>query len=591
MRPSGVVRSLVGALVALTLLAGTAGCSSDPAVPTGAPHTAYPSRPLPPVPHAAAPIQQASPRSPNIVFVLMDDFSMDLLPTLRNARRMAATGASYPHSFVVDSLCCVSRASTFTGQYPHQTGVLTNTANLPNRVGPLGGWQAFAAHGDKRRTFAVRLQQAGYTTGFVGKYLNQYEYYPKHGVPNPPLGWSDLRVVFGSAYDGWDFNGTYVDHGEVRVRHYAAPPRSAPDAVKDKAYAGTVIGDDALAFIHEHAHDKAPYFLEVAPYAPHGRINDHPAYRGDPLFPPAFRDRPHHRLGQGDCGAVPCRHLTVADLPGYADPQGDNAPRRLDGSPAPAWNPHPAGMTPWQAAQSMRDRARMAQSVDRMLGRILRTVGPNTYVVLTSDNGFHLGQHGLTRGKGTAYDSDVHVPLLITGPGVVPGPRQDVTSNIDLAPTFEDLAGIGSPSYRSGHSLVPSLKDPAEVTDDYAFIEHTWSRSPAMDPDRPFSGKGLDVIPSYVAVRSRDAVLIRDDLDRSWKGTDYAYELYDYRAEPWERTNLYGDPRYAAEAATLMAELHAFDRCSATTARAAVSTTCRDLTEGPHVAASRVRAG
>ena len=82
------------------------------------------------------------PRRPNIVFVLMDDFSLDLLPTMRSARVMARRGASYENAFVVDSLCCVSRSATFTGQYPHQTGVLTNTSNLSTGRGPLGGWRS-----------------------------------------------------------------------------------------------------------------------------------------------------------------------------------------------------------------------------------------------------------------------------------------------------------------------------------------------------------------------------------------------------------------------------------------------------------------
>ena len=112
-------------------------------------------------------VRAATPTTsrPNIVFVLMDDFSTDLLPTMRSARVMARRGATYANSFVVDSLCCVSRSATFTGQYPHQTGVLTNNSNLPNRRGPLGGWRGFATYGNQARTFAVGLQESGYVTG------------------------------------------------------------------------------------------------------------------------------------------------------------------------------------------------------------------------------------------------------------------------------------------------------------------------------------------------------------------------------------------------------------------------------------------
>ena len=127
---------------------------------------------------------------------------------------------------------------------------------------------------------------------------------------------------------------------------------------------------------------------------------------------------------------------------GFGDPTADNAPRWADGTPAPAWRTNPPGLTAERAEAALRARAQMVQSIDRMLGRILDAVDDNTFVVLTSDNGFHLGQHGLDVGKGTPYDSDVHVPLLVVGPGVRPGERAALTTNLDLAPTLEDLAGL-----------------------------------------------------------------------------------------------------------------------------------------------------
>jgi arylsulfatase A-like enzyme len=71
------------------------------------------------------------PRLPSIVLVLADDLSMDLVRTMGEVQRMSRRGATYRHSYVVDSLCCPSRASLLTGQYPHQTGVLTNDARPP----------------------------------------------------------------------------------------------------------------------------------------------------------------------------------------------------------------------------------------------------------------------------------------------------------------------------------------------------------------------------------------------------------------------------------------------------------------------------
>jgi N-acetylglucosamine-6-sulfatase len=530
-------------------------------------------------PAVAIPVPE--PRRPNVVFVLMDDFSMDLLRTMRSARFMARHGASYGNAFVVDSLCCVSRSATFTGQYPHQTGVLTNTTNLPNRQGPLGGWRGFATNGNRARTFAVRLQDAGYTTGYVGKYLNGYEVRARdQALPPTPPGWSDFRAIFGTAYDGWDFQGVRPGpKGTSVLRSWPAPPAGASRRQKDRAYAGTVIGGLAMKFLREHRGDHRPYFLEVAPYAPHGRVDDQPAYDDESLFPAAYRDHPGGSKRRGDCGLVACRSLTTEDLPGFGDRRADNRPDLRNGRAAPPWNPDPLTLPRSQAQTNLRDRARMAQSVDRLVMRILGTVDANTYVVLTSDNGLHLGQLGLLRGKGTAYDTDTHVPVLVVGPGVVPGPRTTMVSNVDWAPTFEQLAGLGSPAYRSGTSLVPTFADPAARVGDYVFFEHTFSRSrPGADPDRPFTGGGLNVIPSYVAVRSRTALLVRDDLDPRWDHHRYAYELYDYTDRAWERTNVYDDPAHAADVETLMGKLDQWDACADLRGADPVPGACRSLT-------------
>jgi arylsulfatase A-like enzyme len=296
-------------------------------------------------------------------------------------------------------------------------------------------------------------------------------------------------------------------------------------------------------------------------------VDDDPAYADESLFPAAYRDRPGGSERRGDCGLVGCRGLTTRDLPGFRD-RG-----------SAQWNRHPHTLNRSQAQTNLRDRARMAQSVDRMVLRILRQVDDNTYVVLTSDNGFHLGQMGLLRGKGTAYDTDTRVPLLVVGPRVAPGSRDTMVSNIDLAPTFEELAGVPTPPYRSGRSLVPTLADPDAAVSDYVFFEHTFSMSrPGDDPDRPFTGGGLNVIPSYVAVRSRTALLVRNDLDRRWGRHRYAYELYDYGDQSWERTNQYADPDHAAERATLMAKLDEWDACARLRRGQAVPDSCRSLT-------------
>jgi N-acetylglucosamine-6-sulfatase len=508
----------------------------------------------------------ADPR-PNIVLVVVDDFSMDLLSTMRQAKVMRRNGASYRHSYVVDSRCCPSRASLLTGQYPHQTGVLGNV-DAPSPEGPTGGYAAFEAHGNYERSVNVQLQGAGYTTGFVGKYLNGYV-----GRTLPP-GWSWWRAIIGDAYDGWGFRSTIVRDGALQVRQHPAPPASASEARKDRAYAGRVTRDMAVRFIQSHRDDPAPYFLEVAPYASHSRVTTGGAYPGDPLFPPAFRDR------RGDtCGERPCGRLDARDLPGFADPQYDNVPRYANGEPAPQWrkaaNPPATRLT-----RDLRNRARMAQSINRLLARVLDNVDRNTYVMLTSDNGFHLGQHRLGRGKGTPFTSDVRVPLLVVGPGVTPGVRGEVVSNIDLAPTFEELAGLTPAPYRSGWSLVPTFDNPSLNRRDTTFFVHADlpKEGSADDPDAPFDSS-LKRIPSYTAVRTRGALLVRFDLDPTRDGVDHAWEYYDYSRVKWEKTNTYGRPAHAAEIERLASKIERFDDCSAAVRNDAVPAECRSLTQ------------
>jgi arylsulfatase A-like enzyme len=524
-----------------------------------------------PVESAAAPPvgpSAADPR-PNIVLVVLDDFSMDLLSTMRRAKEMRRAGASYRYSFVVDSLCCPSRASLFTGQYPHQTRVLGNLGTSYPETGPIGGFAAFEANGNLERSVNVRLQESGYTTGFVGKYLNGY-----YNKVLPP-GWSWWRAISGHAYRGWDFRSTKVVDGTMQAVEHPAPPESASEEKKDRAYVSSVMGRMASGFIRNHRDEPEPFFLEVAPYGTHSRITPG-AYRGDPRFPPAFRDR------RGNCGTRACAELDARDLPGFADSQTDNIPRYPSGEPARQWRPGDAGLSDAALTRDLRNRVKMAQSLDRLLGRILEAVDRNTYVVLTSDNGFHLGQHRLGRGKGTPFTSDVRVPLQIVGPGVTPGSRREVVSNIDLAPTFEELAGLERAPYRSGDSLVPTFGSPDLVRRDATFIEHvgvpTADSGTTTDPDVPYD-TSIEKVPGYIAVRTRNSLLVRFDLDRRMAAEDYAWEFYDYSRVPWERTNKYGRSGYATRIAKLTERLDQFEACSAFIRDDVVPAECRSITQ------------
>jgi hypothetical protein len=140
---------------------------------------------------------------------------------------------------------------------------------------------------------------------------------------------------------------------------------------------------------------------------------------------------------------------------------------------------------------------------------------------------------------------------------------------MDLAPTFETLAGLRPPEYRSGSSFAESLSRPASRGSRYAFVEHTYAPSQPGEVDGDTSSGGdLDSIPSYVAVRGARGLLVRVDLDNSWRGTDHAWELYRYDV-PWEDRNVFATDHAKPWARDLMRRLKLWDGCRPAQCRAA----------------------
>jgi N-acetylglucosamine-6-sulfatase len=166
----------------------------------------------------------------------------------------------------------------------------------------------------------------------------------------------------------------------------------------------------------------------------------------------------------------------------------------------------------------------------------------------------------------------------VTGPAVRPGERRGLVSNLDLAPTLEQLAWLRPAAYRSGESLLPDLVSPSREGRRFTFHEHTWAPSLGLDPDAAYAGGTMDDIPSYVAVRSRQALLVRYDLDPSWEGVDHAWELYDLADGGWERRNSYAAPGNRRLVARLTDRLVRFDACGSVSGDAAVPAGCRGLT-------------
>jgi N-acetylglucosamine-6-sulfatase len=194
---------------------------------------------------------QAEPGRPNVVLVVVDD--LDIGPLRRypesfpNLNGLAQSGVSFDDAFVTDPLCCPSRATILTGRYSHNHGIWRN-------VPPNGGWPLFEPQ--EEQALPVWVDAAQYATGYTGRYLNRWD-----GSQVPP-GWDEWhgRVLLNStsppSVQGFRFNGRN-EEGRTHTQVFA---------------------DEAVSFIQRHAGE--PFFLFVAPYAPHEPAAHPSAYEG-----------------------------------------------------------------------------------------------------------------------------------------------------------------------------------------------------------------------------------------------------------------------------------------------------------------------
>jgi N-acetylglucosamine-6-sulfatase len=447
---------------------------------------------------ALAPSAKAAAR-PNIVFVLTDDLSWDLVRHMPQVRRLQRDGTTFRQFVVSDSLCCSSRATILTGEFPHDTHVLGNTP-------PLGGYSAFRRYGARLRSVAIALRRSGYRTALLGKYLNGYQ--PDRTGPDP--GWDEW---FGSSYAYGGFGYRVSDNGRSMIAGY-----------RPRDYVTDVLARRAARFISRS--DRRPFFTFISTYAPHKPYTPAPRHRW------MFR---HLRLPRG--GAFDGQTLRP-----------------------PGWLGRRRPLTGRQRARLLRVyrlRARSVQAVDEMIGRLratLRAAGAarNTFFVFSSDNGYHLGEHRLAEGKRTAFDHDIRVPLIVAGPGVPHGRvSRALTGTVDLAPTFERWARLARDAGRDGHSLTPLLhRGQPRDWRRALLIEHTDADVVSGDPDAQGWAQGRP--PSYSALRTHWTTYVEyENGDR---------EFYDRRRDPYELHNR-AARLTSAQRARLSAALARYRRC------------------------------
>jgi N-acetylglucosamine-6-sulfatase len=440
---------------------------------------ALPSLPAPTVAAPDAPGAVSAGKRPNIVFILTDDLALNLVQYMPHVLKMQKEGVTFSNYFVTDSLCCPSRSSIFTGRFPHDTGIFRNT-------GSDGGFVAFHNRHHEQATFATALQAVGYRTAMLGKYLNGYK--PQNDPPEP--GWT-FWTVAGNGYP--QFHYDLNENG--KFSRYGNQPTD---------YLTDVLSGMAVRFIKQSG--GTPFMIEIATFSPHAP------------YTPAPRD--------------------ANAFPGLQAPRGPAFNATPDQN-APQWlRAHPA-LTPNDIAKidgDFRKRAQAVLAVDQMIGELQAAVAAigeesNTYFVFSSDNGYHMGEFRLMPGKMTAYDTDIHVPLIVTGPGIAAGRRvEEIAENIDLNPTFSQIGGAATPANVDGLSLVPLLQgQPVTAWRKVALVEHHGPVRNDIDPDFPGMRSGNP--PTYEAIRGL-----------TWLYVEYAggeKEYHDLAADPDELRNTY----------------------------------------------------
>jgi N-acetylglucosamine-6-sulfatase len=373
----------------------------------------------------------ARPRRPNIVLVIADDLdtrTTDLMPRL--PALIGQHGIRFERAYVTQSLCAPSRASILTGQYPHNHRVLDNT-------GPDGGFPAFRA-GQEPSTIAAWLHASGYRTALVGKYMNGYP--GPMGADYIPPGWDEWEAQLSDFTTDRYVNYSLNENGKIQSF-----------GTSEDDYETDVLAQRAVGFIEHAVADHQPFFLYLAPDAPH--LPAIPADRH--ALVPITEWAPAPSFNEADVSDKPA-FVRNASLMSARDIQ------RLE------------------RLQSARRRTMLA--VEDMLEGVLRTLAANgvldeTYVFFTSDNGLMLGEHRLVTTKNLPYEEAIHVPFMARGPGIAAATRDEehFVLNIDLAPTLAEIAGVPTPDSVDGRSLVKLLRGESEPDWRRAAVSETFS--------------------------------------------------------------------------------------------------------------------
>ena len=446
---------------------------------------------------ARAQSKPAPPNVPNIILILVDDLRWDEFsaaghPYLKtpNIDRLAKEGATFSRLYHATPLCSPNRACILTGQYTARHGVYNNASrdNLSHLL----------------KTFPQALQRAGYTTAQVGKWHMGNDPTQRPGF--------DYWVSFPG--QGKIIDPNIYENGKLGIV---------------KGYVTEILTDRAIKFIKDQKDNSRPYFLHLAHRAVHpdaiqrddGSVDT--AY-GNKYIPAdkykdVYKDKifPRDNFGktpvEGAIGSIMVQQFL--DRKQSAEILKEFAPI----------------LDPGTSEQSIRDRAEMILSIDESVGDIFRELESsgtleNTVIILTSDNGYFFGEHGLSIERRLPYEESSRSPLLVRYPAAVrPGTVVDsLVSTVDLAPTILQLGNAKIENHVQGRSFAPLLSDKYGPSNKRSsvLIEN-------FSDDLPFPWV-LDA--DYKCIRTDRYKLIH------WTMHPEYDEIYDLKLDPTEKKNI-----------------------------------------------------
>jgi arylsulfatase A-like enzyme len=483
----------------------------------------------------------AADEPPNVVVIMTDDQTVEQMRVLPEVQaRLGGEGITFTNAFVTYPLCCPSRATYLTGQYTHNHHVFSNGTATPS-ASPAAGPEADAEvepeneqqfRGDaESESVAVALQQAGYHTGLLGKYLNGYGsgQSGNSGPRRVPPGWDDWQAVIEPYLDAYESPHLNIN-GEV----HDFTGQFQTDLYAERA---EMMIDDASA-------TGQPFFLQIGFSAPHGSST------GDTMY----ADR-HAGAFPGETAPRPpsFNEADISDKPGFL---------------RAFYPPLTSGRRADLDARYRRE-VRSLLSVDEAVVRIidrLEATGEldDTILVFTTDNGLFHGEHRIYGGKYVPYEPALRVPLIVAGPAVADGLRgtasDALVANIDLVPTILDYAGAAPLRPPDGRSLRPLLEGDAA---NWSHAGGPWQPAPARIRPLLITGVagGSPRYPSvgYTGVRSADGwVYVK------WDGPNGPrYELYDLNTDPHQLENLANDPAFLGRRSSLERQRALLVHCQA----------------------------